>query len=109
MKTIVEFGIPKSALPATRPCGIDGSFVMPSAGTAARAASQLIFVLGKGQKSVPIESLTPKKNQPRVTYWPSDRSFWISVSLLDGTPRGSYGAKADKDALNDTSTNNQEI
>lgn len=94
MKTIVEFGIPGSALP-NRPTGVSGQIVFPSAKQAERAVKHIAWVLSKGKATTPM--LLATKSVPRKTFWPGDHSYWIAVSLLDGVMRGAYAAVADKE------------
>ena len=97
MKAIVEWGQPKHMC-ASRPCGISGQFIVPSAEQARVLATQLFFTLVQGRESV----LNNKgawgvsRNEPRKVVWASDNSAWVCVSLLDGVMRGSFADMADK-------------
>lgn len=95
MKTIVEFGIPQSALSVKRPCGVSGEIVCDSIKAGIRAANKIGFVLSQGQSSVNIKV---SKDMPRMTFWGKDGKFWVSLSVLDGVDRGDYAAKADREA-----------
>lgn len=94
MKTIVEFGYPQSSVP-NRPCGVSGSIIQPTIKDGIRTAAQLVFVLNKGAREI---EFSVSRSIPRQTYWAADRSFWVSLSILDGVMRGPYSAKADKEA-----------
>lgn len=100
MKAIVEWGKPKAAC-TNRPCGISGQFVAENPTQARMLASQLFHTLTEGREHV----LNNKgawgvsKANPRCVVWSSDRTVWVTVSLLDGNPRGPYAAVADKEAL----------
>ena len=64
------------------------------------AAKQIIFVLSKGKICTANIPLDVAKNKPRVTYWHNDRSFWVSLSILDDVVRGAYSAVADAQGVN---------
>lgn len=95
MKTIVEFGIPQSALSVKRPCGVSGEIICDSIKAGIRAANHIGFVLSQGQSYV---NLKVSKDMPRSTFWSKDGKFWVSLSVLDGADRGAYAAKADREA-----------
>lgn len=96
MKAVVEFGIPKSALQPSAPCSVDsGSGIMfDSPGKAAEAAAKIAHVLMKREQAFKQEDFRVNRSKPRVTHWNNDRSAWVTVSLLDGAPRGDFGGSA---------------
>lgn len=98
MKAIVEWGKPKAAC-KSRPCGISGQFIVESPRQAHMLASQLFHTLVEGREHV----LNCKgawgvsKAEPRKTVWSTARDAWVTVSLLDGVPRGPYAGVADRE------------
>lgn len=98
MKAIVEWGKPKAAC-TSRPCGISGQFIVESPRQAQMLASQLFHTLVEGREHV----LNCKgawgvsKAEPRKTVWSTARDAWVTVSLLDGVPRGPYAGIADRE------------
>lgn len=93
MKAIVEFGIPHSALPPTAPCGIDSGsgIIFPSPVKAAQAAAKIAHVLMKREADYSAKQFLVSRDNPRVTLWNRERSAWVTVSILDDVPRGSFG------------------
>lgn len=100
MKTILEFGYPQSAL-ENHPCGVSGSVTFKTIKEGIHTAKQIIFVLSKGKTCTANIPFDVAKNKPRVIYWHNDRSFWVSLSVLDDVARGAYSAVADKGYIED--------
>lgn len=98
MKAIVEFGRPQSALPPNAPCGVSGQFICDNPTQASKLVIQLVHVMSGRADSVKAEDYLVKKGVPRITWWASDRSAWVTVSALDGVMRGAYAAHADKES-----------
>ena len=96
MKAVVEWGRPKAAC-SKRPCGVSGEFPVTNAKQAVKLAVQLFHTLGEGRNpcSEGLWAVTPL--EPRKVVWTKDHTAWVAVSLLDGVPRGAYGALADKE------------
>jgi hypothetical protein len=68
-----------------------------SAKQAARLAMQLHHVVSERDESIKESVFLVRKDRPRVSVWTANRDFWISVSLLDGVPRGSYASTTEAD------------
>ena len=98
MNYIVEFGYPKTALD-NYPCGVSGSIKLASKKDAISAANNIIFVMSKGKKYTGDIKWGIGKGCPRQVYWANDRSYWCSISVLDGVMRGSYAGVADSEAM----------
>lgn len=98
MKAIVEFGRPQSALPPKAPCGVSAQHICANPTEAARLASSLVHVLSARAEHCDHVAFFVNRARPRVTWWSNARDAWVTVSLLDGVGRGSYAARADKEA-----------
>lgn len=98
MKVVVEWGKPAHAC-KNRPCGISGQFTADSARQGYMLASQLFHTLVEGREHV----LNCKgawgvsAAAPRKTVWSRAHDAWVTVSLLDGVPRGAYAGIADSE------------
>lgn len=96
MKVVVEWGKPAHAC-ANRPCGVSGQFIATNPTQGSMLASQLFHTLVEGREHV----LDRKgawfvtKKEPRKVVWSNLLDAWVTVSLLDGVPRGAYAGVAD--------------
>lgn len=99
MKAIVEWGKPKQAC-KNRPCGVSGQFIAENPTQAKFLAAQLFHTLVEGSEHILDKkgAWGVSKAEPRKTVWASNRTAWVTVSLLDGVPRGPYAGIADKEA-----------
>lgn len=97
MKAIVEWGKPAFTYPQ-RKCGVSGKFIADNPTQAIKLATQLFHTLTNGRERTfkPKDAWGVTKATPRKVAWADDRSAWVSVSLLDGVPRGDFAAQADK-------------
>ena len=84
MKYIVEWGIPALDAP---PAGRFGDFTCATAKDAARLAHHVAWTHCGAEPSDMFGDIR-RSNCPRVHWWNSAKSFWVSISKLDGIPRG---------------------
>lgn len=97
-KYIVEFGYPQNSCDK-HPCGVSGSIQFASKKDAISAANNIIFVMSKGKKYTSNIAWNIGKGCPRQVYWANDRSYWCSISVLDGVMRGAYAGVANREAM----------
>lgn len=92
MKAIVEWGVPSldCRRPESMPAGCSGQHICRSPKEAARLAAHLAYTMSQGESASDMRSFVVAANAPRQTLWGA--GFWITVSLLDGTPRGDFAS-----------------